>query len=70
MKYVVEITEKLVKYVVVDADSEREAEDKVFRAHYKGKVVLGCDDYDDVEFDCIRKADDEDIKEYVDVGDL
>ena len=64
MKYVVEITEKLVKHVVVEADSPREAEEEAQQAHQFGKVTLDYDDYDDVEFNCVRKADYEDIDSY------
>ena len=70
MKYVVEITEKLVKHVVVEANSEAEAEDKVMNAHRDAKIVLDYDDYDDVDFECLREADKDDIKDYVDVEDL
>lgn len=70
MKYVVRITEKLVKHVVVEADSTEEAEDKVSDAHRKAKVVLDYDDYEDVEFEWIREAHDDDIANYIDVGDL
>ena len=70
MKYVVEITEKLVKHVVVEADSPREAEEEAQQAHQFGKVTLDYDDYDDVEFNCVRKADYEDIADYINVEDL
>lgn len=70
MKYVVEITEKLVKHVVVEADNEADAEDKVMDAHRDAKIVLDYDDYDDVDFECLRKADEDDVLNYVDVEDL
>ena len=70
MKYVVEITESLVKHVVVDANSMREAEDKAQKAHTDSKIVLDYSDYEDVDFKCIRKADEDDIADYVDVEDL
>ena len=70
MKYVVEVTEKLVTHVVVEADSELEAEDKVMNAHRESKIVLDYDDYDDVDFECLRKADEDDVKDYVNVEDL
>lgn len=70
MKYVVRITEKLVKRVVVEAESLSQAEDKAFSAHYKGKITLDYDDYDDVYCDGIREADEDDIANYIDVGDL
>lgn len=70
MKYVVEITEKLVKHVIVDADSMTEAENKAGNAHYDGKIVLDVGDYDGVDVQCLRKADEDDIADYVDVDDL
>lgn len=70
MKYVVEITEKLVKHVVVEADSELDAEYKVMDAHREAKIVLDYDDYDDVDFECLRKVDEDDVKDYVNVEDL
>lgn len=70
MKYVVEITEKLVKHVVVEADTKEEAEDKVSDAHREAKIVLDYEDYEDVEFECLREADSDDIADYIDVEDL
>lgn len=70
MKYVVEITESLVKHVVVDANSMRKAEDKAQKAHTDSKIVLDYSDYEDVDFKCLRKADEDDIADYVDVEDL
>lgn len=70
MKYVVEITEKLIKHVVVEAESTDEAEEKVSDAHRKAKIILDYDDYEDVDFECLREADEDDIADYVDVEDL
>lgn len=70
MKYVVRVTETLVKHIVVEADSESKAEDKVFSAHYNGKITLDYNDYDDVNCDCIREAEEDDIADYIDVEDL
>ena len=70
MKYVVEVTETLVKHVIVEAKSTEEAEDKVSDAHRKAKIILDYDDYEDVSFECLREADEDDITDYIDVEDL
>ena len=70
MKYVVEITEKLVKHVVVEADSTEEAEEKAMNAHRDEKIVLDYSDYDGVDCVCLREADEDDILDYVNVEDL
>lgn len=64
MKYVVEVTEKLVKHFVVEANSEREAEDKVLYAHQEGEIGLDYSDYDGVNCECLREAHDYDIRDY------
>lgn len=70
MKYVVKITEKLVKRIIVEAESFSQAEDKAFFAHHKGEITLDYRDYDDVDCECLRKADEEDIANYIDMEDL
>lgn len=70
MKYVVEITEELVKHVVVEANSADEAEEKVDCAHYNGKIVLDYKDYNGADFKCLREANEDDIADYIDVEDL
>lgn len=70
MKYVVEITETLVKHVIVDAESIEEATDKVSDAHREAKIVLDYDDYEDVDFECLREADKDDVADYINVEDL
>lgn len=70
MKYVVEITEELVKHVVVEANSADEAEEKVDCAHYNGKIDLDYEDYNGADFKCLREANEDDIIDYVDVEDL
>ena len=70
MKYVVEITEKLTKYVVIEAESMRAAEEKAANIHYEGKIVLDYDDYDGADFKCLRKADEDDEADYINVEDL
>lgn len=67
MKYVVEVTEKLVKHFVVEADSSREAEDKVFSAHHEERITLDYSDYDGVDCECLREAFDDDIRDYEEV---
>ena len=70
MKYVVEVTETLVKHVIVEAKSTEEAEDKVSDAHRKAEIILDYDDYEDVSFECLREADEDDVADYIDVEDL
>ena len=70
MKYVVEVTERLVTHVIVEADSADEAEYIVEQAHIDGKVNLDYSDYDGVDCECLREADEDDILDYVDVEDL
>ena len=70
MKYVVQIVEELVKHVVVKAESIAEAEDKVSQAHYDGRLVLDYQDYNGVNFECLREADEDDVADYIDVEDL
>ena len=70
MKYVVQIVEELIKHVVVEAESIAEAEDKVSQAHYDGRLVLDYQDYNGVNFECLREADEDDITDYVNVEDL
>ena len=67
MKYVVEVTEKLVKHFVVEADSEREAEDKVFNAHQEGEIGLDYSDYESADCKCLREAFEDDIRDYEEV---
>lgn len=67
MKYVVEVTEKLVKHVIVEADSEREAEDKAFDAHQEGEIGLDYSDYDGANCKCLREAFEDDIRDYEEV---
>lgn len=70
MKYVVEITEKLVKHVVIEADSAEDAENWVEQAHVDGYINLDYGDYDGAEFECLREADEDDIRDYENVEDL
>ena len=70
MKYVVKITEKLVKHVIVEAECTSEAEEKAFAAHYNGKVTLDYSDYDGVDCEWIRRANESDIADYIDVEEL
>jgi len=70
MKYVVEITETLVKHVVVDADNSGNAEIITNDAYNNEKVVLDYNDYFGAEFKVLREADESDIADYVNVEDL
>ena len=70
MKYVVKITEKLVKHVVVEADFTDVAENLVEQAHVDGYINLDYGDYDGAEFECLREADEDDIRDYENVEDI
>ena len=62
MKYTVSYTELLGRTFIVDADSEEEAEKKVFDAVENEAIVLTADDYvmDSGEIsDCWRSLDDD-----------
>ena len=45
------VTEKLTRPVVVKAENQEEAEQKVIDAYYNGKFVLDAADFVDVNFD-------------------
>lgn len=49
-KYLVEITETLCKEVIVTADNENDACNKVKEYYNNGEIVLDCNDFVDVEF--------------------
>ena len=66
MKYVVEITEHLVRNVIVEAESEYEAEEKAQKAYSNEEVVLDYRDYCDNKIICLREAVDDD--DYAEVG--
>ena len=62
MKYTVSYTELLSRTFIVDADSEEEAEKKVFDAVENEAIVITADDYvmDSGEVsDCWRSLDDD-----------
>lgn len=64
MKYVIEVTETLVKHVIVEADSQGEAEIVANDAYNEEKIILDSESYLDTEFKCVREADEDDIKGY------
>lgn len=45
MKYTVDYTELLCKTIIVDADSEKEAREKVLEAVNNEAIILTADDY-------------------------
>lgn len=51
--YVVEVTETLQRQVSVKAESYEEAKALVVKAYKEDEIVLDCDDFTDVQFDCI-----------------
>lgn len=70
MKYVVKVTERLVTHVVVEADSADEAENKAEQAHIDGEINIDYSDYDGVDCECLREANEHDIHEFVNIEDL
>ena len=68
MKHVVEITEYLVKRVIVEADTEEEAEQKVVEAYAgDGSVTLDYEDFYDSKIECLYKALECDIEKYMEI---
>ena len=64
MKYVVEVTETLVKHVIVEADNQGEAEIIANDAYNEDEFIVGPEDYMDTEFKCLREADEDDLNGY------
>lgn len=70
MKYVVEITETLVKHIIVDADNSGDAEIIANDAYNNEKAVLDYNDYFGADFKVLREADESDIADYMCVDEL
>lgn len=66
MKYAVIYTEKLSRPIIVMADSEKEAKEKVIDAVNNGDIVLTADDYviDSGEIAYCCKADSYDLEDF------
>jgi hypothetical protein len=64
MKYVVVITERLEKGVLVDANSAKEAEQKVHEAYNNEEFTLDYSDYNGYEIECDREASEWDMNAY------
>lgn len=69
MKYVVEIEETYRKHLVVEADSEREAEKKVDSAYAKGYIDMEKEIGFDCTINCIGAANELDIDDYSHLDD-
>ena len=68
MKHVVEITEYLVKRVVVEADTETEAREKVREAYADdGSITLDYKDFDDATISYVREANNFDLHRYMEI---
>lgn len=67
MKYVIEIAETLLRHVVVEAESEKDAKEKAWNAYNDEEVVLDYRDYCDTEIGCLREADEHDINCYEEI---
>lgn len=64
MKYVVEITETLVKHVVVEADNSGDAEIIANDAYNNEVITLDYNNYFGADFKVLREADESDINGY------
>lgn len=66
MKYTVDYTELLCKTIIVDADSEKEAREKVLEAVNNEAIILTADDYvmDSGEITCCCISDSYDLRRY------
>lgn len=65
MRYVVKVTEKFVKHVVIEAENKYLAEEKAWDAYDREDISLDYRDYDgaDVQFVRLANEDDEDYME-------
>lgn len=70
MKYVVYVTEKLKRGVLVEAKDMREAREKVQKAYDNEKIVLDYSDYNEYYIECDREASEFDVQNYINVEDL
>ena len=68
MKYVVEIEETLTKHVIVNADNAAEAEIIANDAYNNEVVTLDYNDYVCTEIKVLRKADEDDVDEYLEIN--
>lgn len=64
MKYVVNVTETLRRRVIVNAEDFEDAERKVEAAYDKGKINLGCRDFNGYEVKASHIAYGGDIERY------
>lgn len=68
MKHVVEITEYLVKRVIVEADTVAEAKEKTRKAYADdGDITLDYEDFYDTNISYVGKATENDIEKYMEV---
>ena len=68
MKHVVEVTEYLVKRVVVEADTATDAKAKVELAYTnEGSIVLDYEDFYDSIISYVGEASNEDIEIYMEI---
>lgn len=65
-KFKVDVTETLVKRVLVEAEDQCEAEEKVSDAYNKEKIVLDYRDFDGAHF----SAEKIDVSEYEELAEL
>ena len=68
MKHIVEVTEYLVKRVIVEADTAQEAKEKVTTAYVnEGSITLDYEDFYDSTISYVGEASKEDIENYMEI---
>ena len=54
LKYRVEIVEKLIRRVEIEAKDEQKAIDEIMDQYMKEKIVLGSEDYESTDFNIVE----------------
>ena len=68
MKHIVEITEYLIKRVIVEADTKEDAVEKVRKAYADdGDITLDYEDFNDSRIDYVTQAIEADIENYMEI---
>jgi hypothetical protein len=66
-KYIVSITEKLVKTVIIEAENKEEARDKVETLWDHEEIILYPTDFSEADFETLREANNEDFANWKEV---
>lgn len=64
MKYVVELEEILSRHIIVDAESSKEAINKVETLYENGNICVDDRDYNGIRLNFCRQATNDDINRY------